>query len=168
MDLFIDMDDVLCGFESHCREVFGRRLKDGEDLRDFKAKIGHTAFWKAIRETKGFWESMPPNAPDIIDVWNKLCDKANKIHILSSPTTRDPECIIGKNKWLDEHLPTDVPYERIFEKKKEKYAHPNALLIDDTPNHIWEWRAAGGKAILFKGSFDQEFWDELDTLLHSK
>jgi len=84
--------------------------------------------------------------PDGRKLWDAI--KKYDPTILSSPT-RHPSSVEGKKKWLKENLP-GVPY--IIESKKEKYAEPGAILIDDREKNIKKWEDAGGIGILYKNA----------------
>jgi hypothetical protein len=90
-----------------------------------------------------------------------------RITILSSPDERDlHNCVAGKNQWLDHWLGDTAP-RRLFKTDKAIMCRPGDVLVDDNERHCREWIAAGGYAILFKGQFDDEFWDILeDVLMH--
>jgi hypothetical protein len=108
---------------------------------------------------------MEPLDPDIVAVWDRLSRACPKIAILSTPNDRDPNCIPGKNAWLDKHLGPLRAQTRHFRGDKYVFASPKSLLIDDFPKNTVPFELAGGKAILFKGAFDDAFWDTFHSLV---
>jgi 5'(3')-deoxyribonucleotidase len=138
MKFFVDLDSVLTDFEKQLAELLDRPLERGWDFgNDPKvwAKISHAG--------EEFWTSMKW-MPDGHELWDAV--KKHDPTILSSPT-RHPSSVEGKKKWLKENLP-GVPY--IIESKKEQYAEPGAVLIDDREKNIKKWEEAGGIGILHK------------------
>jgi hypothetical protein len=169
MNLFVDMDGVLCDFDSQIRTVFKDRIEPNEDVRMFKERIGSNQFWKGIRERgESFWATMEPNDENIQEVWQRLCSKVKHIAILSSPDKKDPSSITGKNMWLDIHFGKGEPPCRLFQSDKHVHATPDSILIDDRPDLIENWKNNGGKGILFQGKFDDTFWGELDRVINVK
>jgi hypothetical protein len=77
-------------------------------------------------------------------LWEEL--KKFEPTILTSPT-RHKSSVEGKKEWLEKNLP-GVPYK--IEQDKEKYAAPDAILIDDREKNIKKWEEKGGVGILHK------------------
>lgn len=157
MNLFVDLDGTMCDFDKKCRDIINDIPKD-ELLKDYIKRTGSNKFWKKIRSTHDFWESLDP-IENSIESFNKLKSMVSTITILSSPDLKDPLCIPGKSKWIDTHLGKNIP--RIFKKDKYIYAGPNNILIDDHPDHIRNWINAGGIGILFT-AYNDDFWKEFD------
>jgi hypothetical protein len=163
--LYVDMDGVLCDFDGQCRRQFEgseeEDLQPKETISEWKTRIGSNQFWKRIRETEGFWSTMEPNEPEIVQVWTRMSSMYPHIAILSSPDERDPACIPGKEAWVREHLGPSVL--RIYESEKYKYACPKSVLVDDFTKQTEPWEKMGGKAVLFT-AFDDPFWERLEAL----
>ena len=105
---------------------------------------------------------MEPLDKDIVQVWNRMESQFPHIAILSSPDNRDPLCIQGKNEWLDQNLgPRQL---RLFKSEKYVYACPQSILVDDLTKNTQPWEEHGGKAILFQGKFDEQFWSTLTNI----
>jgi hypothetical protein len=163
--LYIDLDGTLTDFDESCRRWF-EDMEPEETVKEYKDRVGGNQFWRNIRRTNGrFWSEMKPLDPHIVHVFDQLRTRCPHIAILSSPDERDPMCIKSKGEWLDRWL--GGHFTRLFHKNKYEYACPNSILIDDMMHQTESWKAAGGKAILFKGKYDAEFWEELDRLLQS-
>jgi hypothetical protein len=157
--LFVDMDEVLCDFESGV-EAFMADPSYGEKYTVANYKIGHgqqsSAFWNKMAHAnkmfpeagKTVWAELDW-MPDGKQLWNFV--KPYNPTILSSPGTSSAEMIVaGKNKWLDRNGITGVA--RIFESKKWNYAKGKPgvqnILIDDRSKQIDPWVANGGIGIL--------------------
>jgi hypothetical protein len=170
--IYMDMDGVLCDFDKQCHNLF-KDMEKSETAMEYKKRIGSNKFWRHIKETKGeFWRTMEPidnlSKKELQEIWNKLSQYCNDIIILSSPVLSDHKCIEGKSYWIDNNLGLglDSPIKRIFTKDKFKYASENSLLVDDLEKFVEPWKEHGGKAILFKGSYDDEFWSLLNSGLY--
>jgi 5'(3')-deoxyribonucleotidase len=134
----IDLDGVLTDFDKQLAKLLDRPLD-----RDWDFGNDPKVWAKISKAGEEFWSTMK-FMPDGEKLWNAI--KKYDPTILSSPT-RHPSSIEGKKKWLKKHLP-GVPY--IIESKKEKYAEPGAILIDDREKNIKKWEDAGGIGILHK------------------
>jgi len=136
MYLFIDLDNTLTDFTKQLSKILGYPV-DKEFGNDPK-------IWKAIDKagTK-FWSTMAW-LPGSRRLWDEI-SKFDPI-ILSSPS-RHESSIQGKKEWLRDNLP-GVPF--IIEQEKEKYAAPDAILIDDREKNIKKWEEKGGIGILHK------------------
>lgn len=135
MEIFIDMDGVLCDFDTQFSSLKGiPRSK----VKGYKSPD----MWKIIeRAGEEYWSQMGWN-PGGRELWNFL--RNFKPIILSSPMRHD-SCTTGKLKWVAENL-GKVPV--ILESKKYIYSKPGAILIDDLEKNIGPWRDNGGIGIL--------------------
>lgn len=139
MRLYVDMDGVLTDFMKKLCGILDMPLD-----RDFE--FGNdTKVWKKIDSAgKEFWAGMEwmPGAKE--ELWNELSE--HDPVLLTSPSNH-PSSVEGKKEWIDAHVP-GTPF--IIEQEKEKYADPDAVLIDDREKNIEKWRKAGGTGILHK------------------
>jgi hypothetical protein len=131
--IYCDLDGVLVGFDERYRELFGED-PDGECRR--------TLFCNIRSKSRNFWMDMPWEKGGR-ELWAFIAPHSPTI--LSSPTS-DRFCRPGKRKWVRDNLGEEVPV--ILESAKHLYAGPGAVLIDDTPAKIENWRNAGGIGIL--------------------
>ena len=136
MKIFVDLDGVLTAFIEQLSRLLGEPVN-----KDFG---NDPKIWKAIDDAGSeFWSSMSwmPGA-------HKLWDELKKFSptILTSPS-RHESSKKGKKEWLKDNLP-GVPF--IIEQDKEKYAAPDAILIDDREDNIKKWEEKGGIGILHK------------------
>lgn len=137
-EIFCDMDGVIADFDLQFKNLTGLLPKP------YEAKYGTDQFWKAIPNTPDFWADMPW-MPDGKKLWNYISKYSPKL--LSAPS-RDKSSRIGKQQWVDEHLPG---VKIIFKgaKYKHEYARPNRILIDDREDNIERWNNAGGIGIVY-------------------
>lgn len=115
--------------------------------------------WGAIAKAgKNFWSTMLW-MDDGHELWDGL--KKYDPTILSAPTNH-ASSVDGKKEWLKNNLP-DVPF--IIEQKKEKYADPDSVLIDDREKNIKKWEETGGIGILHKNA--KTTLEKLDKIMKS-
>jgi 5'(3')-deoxyribonucleotidase len=132
---YVDLDGVLTDFTKQLCDLLGKPLD-----RDFD--FGNDPnIWKKIDSAgEDFWSQMEW-MPDGKDLWEEVSKYSPTI--LTSPSNHKSS-IEGKKKWLEKNLP-GVPF--IIEQKKDKYADPDAILIDDRDKNINAWNKAGGIGI---------------------
>jgi len=140
LKIFVDLDGVLVDFDKAFEELG----------HGFSYDIDDQKLWNIIKhETKHFWRDLDWT-PDGKELWNFV--KKYYPIILSSPAPAfaDPDCARDKVNWVKKHLGRYV--EVIIERKKEKYAEANAILIDDREKNILKWQEVGGIGILHKSA----------------
>lgn len=146
-EIFLDADGVICDFDKAYLELTGKNIK-GEINTKKRNKEENAAFWAPI-EAAGipFWFNLE-FSDDGRALW-RYVKKYDPV-ILSSPSKRK-ESEIGKKLWVKKHL---LGTELILcpAEEKCKYAHPNAILIDDRVSNIDDWIKAKGIGILFKSA----------------
>ena len=137
--IYCDMDGVLCDFEYAANKVTGQvwgGLTTGQD-------------WESIRKTKNFWSTMPWKRDGRL-LWNYI--KKFEPHILSAYTTEDPNCKPGKNRWLRNNLGLSGSRINLVRRsEKRNFAMDGrrpAILIDDYPKNISDFKSAGGIGIV--------------------
>lgn len=136
-DLFIDMDEVLVGFDNGFREIFGMSPKSYEN------KHGRAELVVQIeKQDIDFWNNLGWTQGGKI-LWNYI--KKYNPTIISAPSGHVSE--IGKRKWVKHNLGNNIPI--IFAKadEKSKYAGKNKILIDDMSTTIYEWIKNNGLGI---------------------
>jgi len=172
--VLLDLDDVLNEFTIHAMRHVGCHMPGG--WRDYNPKFGfniiaatndvlrhqercrpyepfsYNSFWSKI--TKDVWESVPKSKlfDDITSLASYLVGIDN-IFVVTSPITDQDgvlssNCIDGKLRWIDEHVPLSQ-HQLVITKSKWTLATPDNLLIDDSDKNVNEFRNYGGKAILF-------------------
>ena len=137
--IYCDMDGVLCDFEYAANRVTGQvwgGLRTGQD-------------WGSIRKTKNFWSTLPWKSGGR-QLWNYI--KKFDPHILSAYTTEDPNCKPGKRRWLSNNLGLSGSRINLVRRsEKRNFAMDGrrpAILIDDYPKNISDFKSAGGIGIV--------------------
>lgn len=138
-EIYCDMDGVLCDFDKRFME-FSNGMPPGK----YESKFGKKAFWKLISEKGvGYWVGIPWML-DGKQLWNYI--KPYNPSLLSAPSMEESSRL-GKRLWVRNNIPGTKLILRSAEQKQE-FANPNAILIDDRPSNIEQWRAKGGIGIL--------------------
>ena len=147
------MDGVLTDFEQQFKDHYTWSPKQYID------KNGKNEFWKAVDELGlPFWEQMQW-MPEGKKLWEAIKDK--NVEILSSPSQSETSRI-GKRNWVRFNI-CGTKLTLCHSSRKQYFAEPYAILIDDRKDTINAWNERGGVGILFE-STDQV----LDKLRHLK
>ena len=115
----------------HLREMV-KMKRSGVDMENFFENLGWTSGGKSL------WNNMKRYGTRVLTGGQELGPDASAISA-------------GKRKWTSKNLGL-TGENVIVETNKAKYAHPNAVLIDDLPKNVKSFKDAGGKAILHKGN----------------
>ena len=137
--IYCDMDGVLCDFDKRFME-----FSNGIPPSRYESEFGKKAFWKLISgQGVKFWVDIPwmSNGKQL---WDYI--KSYNPSLLSAPSMEESSRS-GKRLWVDNEIPGTKLILRSAEQKQE-FAKPNAILIDDRPSNIEQWRAKGGIGIL--------------------
>ena len=132
--IYCDMDGVIVDFDKGYFDLTGERASFGTDPEKFWAPItkAGVAFWLKL-----------PWMPDGKQLWNYI--KKYNPELLSAPS-REESSKIGKRLWVKRNVPGTKLILRSAERKQE-FATPNAILIDDRADNIQRWKDAGGIGI---------------------
>jgi len=154
--IYCDMDGVLTDFKGRFEHFTGKT--PDEFLEDY----GDPIFWKLIDQEIGiqFWQKMNW-MPQGKKLWSFLAQYTPDL--LTSPS-RDDTSRLGKNLWVRDNI---VPPPKVifaYSEDKQRYASPNAILIDDKKSNIKEWQEAGGIAIRCKDGDSDEVIQTLIAL----
>jgi hypothetical protein len=143
--IYLDMDGVLCSFEKRYIELFGETPGTSRDRKEFSSN------WTQFIEGKNFasldWQEGAHKLLQFVETIPNV-----NIEILSSSGGQKyhTEVTIQKTQWLCERgiefKINTVPGRKL----KAEYAKSTSILVDDTPDVIDSFEAAGGIAILHK------------------
>ena len=135
-EIYCDMDGVIVDFERGYEELTGK------DIRGNHVK-GDGDFWQPITDAGvEFWAKLKW-MPDGKQLWDYI--KKHKPSLLSAPS-REESSRIGKHIWVENNIPGVNLILRAADKKQE-FASPNAVLIDDRADNVQRWKDAGGVGI---------------------
>jgi phosphopantetheine adenylyltransferase len=132
--IYCDMDGVIVDFDKGYKELTGREASFDTPKEEFWAPIQKAGaeFWIKLQ-----W------MPDGKQLWNYI--KPYNPQLLSAPS-RDESSKIGKFVWVKRNVPGTKLILRQAERKQE-FATPNSILIDDRADNIQRWKDAGGIGI---------------------
>jgi len=132
--VYCDMDGVLVDFEKGYKELTGE---------DASYNTNPEEFWAPITKAgAAFWIKLPW-MPDGKQLWDYI--KPYNPSLLSAPS-REESSKIGKFTWVKRNMPGTKLILRSAERKQE-FATPNSILIDDRADNIQRWKDAGGIGI---------------------
>ena len=138
-DVYIDMDGVLVDFDRGFYDATGKYPKDlsKPELKAMKKEL--------VDNGEFFFNLQPFN--DTQKLWN-FVKKYNAKILTATGDTQPQKVAEEKKRWVKKYL---GDAELIIVRKlpmKAKYAHKNAILIDDREKALKPWRDAGGIEIL--------------------
>jgi len=140
--IYCDMDGVLVNFIKGYFDLTGRDITGTYNT--------DREFWLPIDEAGlDFWVNLEWK-PDGKKLWDYI--KKYNPELLSSPSKQN-ESRVGKRQWVERELPGVHLILRSAHKKQE-FANPDSILIDDRDTNVEEWRNAGGIGILHTSAND--------------
>ena len=145
--IYCDMDGVLCDFARNIKITTGMTIDKWMRINPKHER------WQPIVAKKDFWASMPW-LNDGKNLW-RFIEKYNP-HILSAASQEDPNCKMGKHRWIFRNL--NIPSGRIHlvqRHEKQTYAKTGgqpSILIDDYAKNTKEFSMKGGIGITFKNA----------------
>lgn len=133
MQLFVDLDGVLCDFERRVHEIFGKSPKE----------IPLKVMWGKLASLDNFYGELDW-MPDGQDLWAGVKDLKPTILTGIPMGGWAPK---QKRSWCYRNLGWEVPVITCFAKEKQDHGKPGDILIDDTKRNIDAWKSMGGIAI---------------------
>ena len=135
--IYCDMDGVIVDFADGYQKLTGKDIT-GQHMK------GDANFWQPIADAGvKFWVTLKWMS-DGKQLWDYI--KEYNPDLLSAPS-RDESSRIGKRLWVKRNTPGTKLILRSAERKQE-FANPDSILIDDRTDNIERWRNAGGVGIL--------------------
>ncbi len=147
--IYFDMDGVLAdwvhGFEKLFPHVSYSEYNalTREEQKDYRVEIdGNGYFYRQLRPFT-----------NVIEALVELKKLGYQVEILSSVGKISPDVVIKqKEAWLAQHVEIDVVANFVNKSEhKARYAHKNALLLDDRARSVNPFLKAGGRSIIFHG-----------------
>jgi 5'(3')-deoxyribonucleotidase len=155
-NIFVDMDGVLADFDGGVQRWYNITFTEEEKNTweyDYKAHgMTPQEFWSGL--TTDFWANLEWT-PEGKEIWAMVEDY--KPIILTSPPFSGGG-FNGKVEWIKRHLP-EVRKDRriIFTSYKHWNAAPGNILLDDKSDNVYDFRKAGGDAIMVPRSWN-DLW----------
>jgi hypothetical protein len=143
--LYLDMDGVLCSFENRYLELFNESPGSSRDRKNFSSN------WIKFIEGENFatldWN---PGGQELLAYVRTIPNIEIEMLTSSGGMKYHTEVTIQKTQWLCERG-IDFKINTVPGRKlKAEYAKSTTILVDDTPDVIDSFGAAGGIAILHK------------------
>ena len=170
--VYLDMDGVLCDFETTFENLKGSHGLDGHQWEN---KYGKEEFWDFVNgQGINFWKDMLPITDMKILVAYVTTNFTKKqIGIMSSSSKNNGSIYAeaGKLEWLNSHglinyiNPQHLVIVPSAEIKKQ-YAKPDAILIDDYKKNVDSWVKNGGIGIKHESA--ESTIDELNQYVISR
>ena len=154
MKVCLDLDGVLVDFMAGAHKFHNIEY----DYNEYPYELG---LWDTVppptsdMSTRDFWDALTADfwaglewMPDGRCLLRELEERfgAKNICIVTAPT-KCPECVVGKIRWITEHLP-DYSRRFFIGPDKRFFASDGALLVDDADHNVDSFRCHGGKAVL--------------------
>ena len=153
VNLFCDMDGVICDLDRKIQEVFGT---------DYAAIQNKNYLWSKLGDIDHLFLNLEP-MPHYRTLFNylKSLEQIGSIHleILTSLPYSTNKLVTAKQDkidWVRKYLDPDIVVNTVVggAKKRNFVKHPTDILLDDMPRNIDAWNNAGGTGILFKNNAD--------------
>ena len=151
MKIYLDMDGVIADFLGALEKRFN--VDHWKDLEDPQLTI------RGLKNTDWFFHLDEfKSSTKLVNAVRELAGQ--NYGICSSPIQRDDyNSAYWKRRWLEEHDFMPKVSNFVITSNKWKFAHeeisgePN-ILVDDKPDNIHRWEAAGGNGILYQANKD--------------
>ena len=156
MNIYLDLDDVLCDFVGAALKLHGWTRPQWEAVQErgrweMLTALGMTIdqFWQPIHDAgEAFWVNLEEKVH--FRQLLALADHyggAGNWHIATSPSY-SPSSYSGKARWIKDRL--GFQFNRIIPiAHKYLLANERSLLIDDRADNVFDFIHHGGKGIIF-------------------
>lgn len=142
LEVAVDMDGVLADFSAKVKEIFGKE-KNNIDTKELWSGIA-----KYDKEVEPFFENIPMMS-DAKELINFVDTTFESWYILTASGYTPKNVEEQKRRWVKKTISPLVNVEVVGRsKEKSKFAHSNAILIDDRRVSIEPWVSAGGIGVL--------------------
>lgn len=144
--IYVDLDGVLADFHARAEEIWGAPVPTDSLLTN------NDAFWKKMQTVPRLYRDLPWMS-DGQKLWKYVSGYEPTILTAIPRTSSVPHAADDKRHWVTTRLGRDVPV--IISpntKSKQMHAEPGTVLIDDRPDTIERWNAAGGMGIHHKNT----------------
>lgn len=160
MEIFLDMDGVMCDWDRSCLKLFGRDpdwvyanrplgIYELTSLGEWMNLGDRDEIFRKIEEDGAkFWETLE-EYPWSRTVYEE-CRRLGQVYFLSKPTD-DPACVAGKLAWIHKFTGDSRFRNYVFTSEKYLCSGPNRVLVDDCDSHVMKFVEANEEAdaILF-------------------
>lgn len=140
-DIYFDLDGLFADFFPVAERILGRPYAD----------VPPAEAWRVLSQVPHLFRHLPL-LPGSLAMLDEVAHHGNRVAILTAlpqPTGLLVTADADKRGWVAEFA---SPTLRVITIEggvnKRQYAHPFAVLVDDSARNLEHWRAAGGIGIL--------------------
>jgi hypothetical protein len=159
MTAYVDLDGVLVEFVRGALTHHKRSIPPWEVQWQIDKQLEMTSdeFWGPL--DRWFWQWLPwtTEGKPLLAAIEKLFGENVVLMTAPSPNI---ETAAGKIEWVKRELP-QYEHRLFIGREKHRFAAPDKLLIDDKNENVYDFRAAGGKALLIPRAWNDRR-DEID------
>lgn len=147
--IYCDLDDVLVDFLRGVQETVDPSVSTNKGFSKLRDIV-----WSRIDKIGASWWADLPWKRDGKQLWNYI-KKYKPIILTARPSTQD-FAVKGKKEWVGRELGPEFAKTAIVTLgiKKQNWADPNSILIDDRDRNINQWRSRGGIGVLHTKTSD--------------
>lgn len=161
INIYIDMDGVVCNFEQGFHAVYGEWSH--EHVEDFLSQKG----FENLQPYQGVYQLHNM----LVELTNPIYKGLINIEFLSSMGNHyNPEIYHQKRKWLNKFGFENVRLITVYHKGlKKRFASPSSLLLDDTKQNIYDFSEEHGHAMLIDkkvGITNKNMEDVIDWIIN--
>ena len=170
-EIYLDMDGVCVDFNRAAIEAHG--LDSGDVLARWAAQHRGEFFTYEILNMEkarffshlhalgeAFWMGLEPY-PWFETLYERLSALG---HVIFCTTpTQSPACDSGKLHWLQDKFGAEFQ-DYILTAHKDRLAHANAFLIDDSDHNVKQFASRGGNGVLFPQIWNANHTVEADPV----
>lgn len=149
--VFLDLDGVLVDFINGMCHAHGREhpYNNEENFGAYSIEecwgIETSELWKVANEPE-FWSSLDW-LPDGRELYKNVIEAAGAENVTILTSGNHPSAAAGKVQWIHKHLP-EVREQYLIGPQKSVCARSDAVLLDDNDQNVYNFRKAGGHALL--------------------
>jgi 5'(3')-deoxyribonucleotidase len=155
-EIYLDLDGVCVDFNRAAIEAHG--LDSGDVLTRWATSYRGQFFTYEVLNMEmahffdhlhtlgeAFWIDLEPY-PWFETLYERLSEIG---HVIFCTTpTQSPACVAGKLHWIQDRFGVDFQ-DYILTPHKDRLAHANAFLVDDSDRNVERFRSRGGNGVLF-------------------
>lgn len=149
--IYLDMDGVVADFNLYVSNIVGREIGWGvSDLSDEE--------WLFISKNENLYYQLPliKESTKLVAAAKSFIPSFNVEFLTAIPRKSSmPSAQTDKIQWVEKYYPGIKVNFGPYSQDKQHWCRPLDILIDDKPENVEEWYAAGGIAIKHVDNFDQ-------------
>lgn len=137
LQVFLDLDGVFADFDARVKRLTGKHPN----------QLDRPRLWKMINSDKRFFAELELIEGCLL-LWEATRD-LEPVFLTGAPSSRAFQ--EQKREWVSRIFGPEFTVHVVPKRRKPEFSGPHKVLIDDTPENIERWIAAGGHGILHTG-----------------